>query len=100
MEDRGRPVLVILQLADGVRLGGPAGRIRFQEPWACGFDLEYAGNRGKEGIYIFHGAGAGACRSFAQSYARLGMADGSIGLEIVAVSGGDRRVRLQPVRRE
>ncbi|MBW7850776.1 MAG: hypothetical protein H3C38_09795 [Rhodospirillales bacterium] len=71
MDDRGRPVAVALSLEAGPMPGGPGGRIRFSQPWMCGFELEYSGQQDNAAIYSFRGFGAGACYRYTQGYARV-----------------------------
>ncbi|MDR6679858.1 hypothetical protein [Pseudomonas oryzihabitans] len=54
---------VILTLAEHPKLGELGGKIRFAEPWACGFSLVYAGRQ-----YALEGVGAGKCVSLTQGY--------------------------------
>lgn len=70
-EENGRPVPVLLRLDAGKKPGEAAGRIRIQEPWACGFDLQFSGTSGDAVIYSFKGAGAGRCMPYSQGFARI-----------------------------
>lgn len=97
-EDRGRPLPVILLLEGSGRIGDPAGRIRFEEPWSCGFELQYSGDQGAVGIYSFRGAGAGPCRPLTQGYARLQPGGDGLQLELVGADRGvSAKIRLNPV---
>src|SRR3546814_9830861 len=62
---------VLLQIDAGRAIGDAAGSIRFQEPWACGFDLQVAGVQGEVATYSFTRAGAGRCTPYTQGYARV-----------------------------
>lgn len=100
MEDRGRPVVVILSLEAAKAPGDAGGRIRFQEPWVCGFELEYSGIRDKAAIYSFKGSGAGACRPYTQGYARVQNDGADLQLELVGADrGGSQKIRLQPAQK-
>jgi len=59
-----REMAVILTLKERPKLGELGGKIRFAEPWACGFELSYS----KQYYYAFKGAGAGRCRSLEGGY--------------------------------
>lgn len=100
MEDRGRPLVVILSL-DAVKApGDAAGRIRFQEPWVCGFELEYSGIRDKAAVYSFKGSGAGACRPYTQGYARVQSDGANLQLELVGADrGASQKIQLQPAQK-
>src|SRR3546814_20840324 len=65
----GRPVPVLLQIDAGRAIGDAAGSLRFQEPWACGFDLQVAGVQGAVAPYSFTRAGAGRCTPSTPGYA-------------------------------
>lgn len=70
-DESGRPVPVLLRLEAGAKPGETAGRIRIQEPWACGFDLQFSGTSGDAVVYSFRGAGAGRCAPYSQGFARI-----------------------------
>ncbi|MFN4275883.1 MAG: hypothetical protein ACK4FJ_06250 [Ferrovibrio sp.] len=100
LEDRGRPVVVILSLEAAKAPGDAGGRIRFQEPWVCGFELEYSGIRDKAAIYSFRGSGAGACRPYTQGYARVQNDGADLQLELVGADrGASQKIRLQPAQK-
>lgn len=100
LEDRGRPVVVILSLEAAKAPGDAGGRIRFQEPWVCGFELEYSGIRDKAAVYSFKGSGAGACRPYTQGYARLQNDGADLQLELVGADrGASQKIRLQPAQK-
>ncbi|MFN4164604.1 MAG: hypothetical protein ACK4GK_08515 [Ferrovibrio sp.] len=100
LEDRGRPVVVILSLEAAKAPGDAGGRIRFQEPWVCGFELEYSGIRDKAAIYSFKGSGAGACRPYTQGYARVQSDGADLQLELVGADrGASQKIRLQPAQK-
>jgi len=58
-----RDTAVLLGLSEHPVLGEPGGKIRFGEPWACGFSLSYTGLQ-----YAFKGPGVGKCGSLTQGY--------------------------------
>jgi len=58
-----REVAVILTLKERPKLGELGGKIRFADPWVCGFELSYSGQQ-----YAFKGAGVGKCRSLEGGY--------------------------------
>lgn len=100
LEDRGRPVVVILSLEAAKAPGDAGGRIRFQEPWVCGFELEYSGIRDKAAIYSFKGSGAGACRPYTQGYARVQNDGADLQLELVGADrGASQKIKLQPAQK-
>lgn len=100
LEDRGRPVVVILSLEAAKAPGDAGGRIRFQEPWVCGFELEYSGIRDKAAIYSFRGSGAGACRPYTQGYARVQSEGADLQLELVGADrGASQKIKLQPAQK-
>jgi hypothetical protein len=100
LEDRGRPVVVILSLEAAKAPGDAGGRIRFQEPWVCGFELEYSGIRDKAAVYSFKGSGAGACRPYTQGYARVQNDGADLQLELVGADrGASQKIRLQPAQK-
>ncbi|WP_374301611.1 hypothetical protein [Ferrovibrio sp.] len=100
LEDRGRPVVVILSLETAKAPGDAGGRIRFQEPWVCGFELEYSGIREKAAVYSFKGSGAGACRPYTQGYARVQSDGANLQLELVGADrGASQKIQLQPAQK-
>jgi hypothetical protein len=63
IKDSNRSVPVNLTLQSVSNPGQPAGQIRFGEPWACGFGLEFAAMNEQIRTYSLKGAGAGRCAS-------------------------------------
>ncbi|MFC3675458.1 hypothetical protein [Ferrovibrio xuzhouensis] len=96
----GRPVPVLLHIDAGRAIGDAAGSIRFQEPWACGFDLQVAGVQGEVATYSFTRAGAGRCTPYTQGYARI-QPDG-LGIDVQLLkkdNSAGPRIFLSPVTR-
>lgn len=86
LNDRGRPVQVVLLLEPGPMRGGPGGSIRFHEPWMCGFELEYSGGQPGRDLYSFRGDGAGRCGPYTQGLARVSQQAGGFFLEVFAAN--------------
>lgn len=81
LSDKGRPVPVSLTLQPATYPGDPAGQIRFGQPWACGFKLEFSGASEQMRIYSFVEAGAGLCAGLTQGYFQSAAASGGLEVE-------------------
>lgn len=69
-----RPVRVTLQLQARKAPADPAGSIRFNEPWVCGFGLQLSSSDAGASIYSFTGAGAGRCVALESGFMRARLA--------------------------
>ena len=96
--DKSRPIPVALTLQTAKYPGDPAGLIRFGEPWACGFQLEFSGTNGQTSIYSFKGAGAGTCASLSMGYLQSQPGEGDLQIELFDYKNVSRqKVSLSPV---
>jgi hypothetical protein len=68
LDDKGRPVPVILTLRSDAAPGANAGHIRFDGPWACAFNLQIAQGVAQRRTYFLTGAGAGRCSVLTSGY--------------------------------
>jgi len=99
-DDDGRPVPVILRLKPVRAPGDDAGAIRFEEPWVCGFGLEFSDLRDGVSTYSMKGPGAGACTSLTRGYARIQSGDDGLRLELFRNDHSLRQTAvLQPATR-
>ncbi|MFD2232857.1 hypothetical protein [Phaeospirillum tilakii] len=72
-----RLVPVILTLSRSpVDLGATSGEIRFEEPWLCGFPLQFSGRDGTISTFSFKGAGAGKCSILTMGYLKMQPVEG------------------------
>jgi hypothetical protein len=68
LEDKARPVPVVLNLRADAAPGTLAGSIRFGGPWACGLEVELAQVAEQQRLYFLKGAGAGRCAVLTAGY--------------------------------
>lgn len=96
LKDQGRSVAVSLTL-NASKSASPAGQIRFGEPWACSFALEFVESENQQDLYNFKGAGAGRCLSLTLGYFKSQVIGEGLGLELYE-RGGNSLYTLELLR--
>jgi hypothetical protein len=69
--ENGRPMSVMLTIGKPGKGGSATFSIRFEAPWRCGFDVQYAGTQGQTIIYFITSPGEGPCEPLTEGRLQL-----------------------------